>query len=389
MFILLVIVLLKIILACHAAQLSESGSTRSCQDVFFTFNVTSTIRNVGPQHPDLSLPGSIEAYQKVLTTEYATASNSTREATYTIAGVYCPTNAKANTSQLQVLFHGSSYTKEYWDRGAWGNLSLANSWVEHAFRHGHSTLAIDRLCNGASSHPDPQVDCQLTTSTEVLHTLISALRAGNALSIVPAVKTLTLAGHSAGSIAAANLIEAYPEDVDTLILTGYPSGPIAAIGAAAYYTENNISAPAAAPSTQGYRPAYLADPKRFSGLDQGYIASTNASARIVFYAGDYDSEIPKLDFISRGSSPLGEQSYTGVLSFRAYKGRVMIVTGDLDGAAWADKDVIRRTQGRFPSASRFEWVHVPNTGHDVNFHRAAPKAFEEVFEKLESSAATN
>ncbi|CAO1606133.1 hypothetical protein XANCAGTX0491_009633 [Xanthoria calcicola] len=362
---------------CRAARTSK----QPCQDVFFTFNVTSTIKNVSPQHPDLSVPGSIDTYRTVLTQRYATAPNTTRDATYTLAGVYCPvTNPGRSPSRLQLLAHGSSYTKEYWDRGAWGSLPLTNSWTEYARSRSYSTLTIDRLCNGASSHPDTQLDCQLSTSTEVLHKLVSVLRAGNASTGIPVPETLTYVGHSAGSIAGANLAQAYPEDIDTLVLTGYPSGPIATIGAAAYYAEQNLSVPASSPpSPFAYRPAYLADPKRFSGLDQGYFASTNASARQSLYAGDYDPSFPEKDYVTRGSSPLGESSFTGVLSFDAFKGPVVVVTGDLDGAAWADRDAIARTKARFPAAARFEWVRVPQTGHDVNFHRAAPRAFARVF----------
>lgn len=112
------------------------------------------------------------------------------------------------------------------------------------------------------------------------------------------------------------------------------------------------------------------------------MAFINATARTVFYAGDYDPEVPYLDFISRGSSPLGEALYTGAMSFSAFRSRVMVVNGDLDGAAWADKDVVSRTKAGFPSASEYQWIHVPSFGHDINSHRAAPWAFCEVLEKL-------
>ncbi|KAI4232319.1 MAG: hypothetical protein L6R40_007419 [Gallowayella cf. fulva] len=356
--------LLFCIIGCCFAAVPEVGQG-PCQNVYFTFNVTSTVRDI-PLAPDLSPPGAVEAYQKILLQRYATAPNITRKNSYTVAGVYCSSKLRESAAQLQVLAHGSSYTKEYWDRGAWGNLPLANSWVDYATKQGYSTLAIDRLCNGASSHPDPQLDCQLTTSTEVLHTLMSLLRNGKASPVIPVPGTLIYVGHSAGSIAGANLVQAYPRDIDTLILTRYPSGPIAGIGAAAYYAGINQTVPNPAPSTQGYRPAYLTDPSRFSGFDQGYIAGTKATARRLLYAGNFDPTLPGLDFISRGSSPLGEASYTGVLSFSAYRGPVIVLTGDLDGAAWVDRDVMNRTRARFPSASNFDWIRVPDTGHDVN-----------------------
>ncbi|KAL8845784.1 MAG: hypothetical protein Q9221_009082 [Calogaya cf. arnoldii] len=372
-------VLLQYLLLCQAAAPNEE----SCQDVYFTFNVTSIVRDISSQHPDLSSPGSIEAYRAELVQKYATALNTTRKATYTLAATYCTVpNTNASSHPLQLLVHGSSYTKEYWHRGAWGTLPLNNSWTAYALSQNYSTLAIDRLCNGASSHPDPQLDCQLSTSTEILHTLVSALRAGNASKEIPISKNITYVGHSAGSIAGANLVQAYPDDIDALVLTGYPSGPIAAIGAAVFCKEHGLPVLVLPPSTQHYRPAYLADPKRFAGLDQGYIASTNKSARALFYAGGYDPSFPDRDFESRGSSPLGEASYTGVLLFEAYKGRVLVLTGDLDGAILADGDAVARTKARFPAARSFDWVNVQDTGHDVNFHRKAPGAYREVFELL-------
>lgn len=79
---------------------------------------------------------------------------------------------------------------------------------------------------------------------------MSALRAGKASAFIPVPDALTFIGHSAGSIAGRNLFQAYPDDIDTLMLTGYLSGPIAAIGAAAYYTEHNLSPPSPAPSAR-------------------------------------------------------------------------------------------------------------------------------------------
>lgn len=118
------------------------------------------------------------------------------------------------------------------------------------------------------------------------------------------------------------------------------------------------------------------------GLGSGLLHFHERSARQFLYAGDYDPSFPEKDYVTRGSSPLGKSSFTGVLSFDAFRGPVVVVTGDLDGAAWTDKDAIARTKARFPSAARLEWVRVPQTGHDVNFHRAAPRAFANIFEIL-------
>ena len=368
--------------AVHAVDPASSTNITSCRDLTFSLNVTSSIKNVGA-HPDLAPEGAITAYQKVLVSAYLNASTVQRTAIYTIVGRYCPASSvdKDKEVPLQILSHGSTYTKEYWDRGAWLNGSIENSWVNYAHSQGYATLAIDRLCNGASQRPDPQLDCQLSTAVESMHALTTQIRNGS--TPIPIPSNITYVGHCAGSIVGSNFAQAYPGDVETLILTGWPWGSIASSGTQMYYSEHNLTAPADPPSTASYKPAAMVDPTRFgASLDQGYFLDTNASGRSVFYAGDFDPQLPALDFASRGTCPLGEASYTGMMSFPAYTGRVMVVTGDLDEVAWGDQDVIWRTSRRWPAVSSFEWVRVPDSGHDVNWHRKGPDMFVEVFGKL-------
>lgn len=86
-------------------------------------------------------------------------------------------------------------------------MTVENSWQQFAYEKGYSTLAIDRLCYGASSHPDPLLDCQLTTSIEIFHTLFGALKNGTASPRIPIPTELAFVGHSAGSITVSNFVE--------------------------------------------------------------------------------------------------------------------------------------------------------------------------------------
>ena len=139
----------------------------------------------------------------------------TRTREYTLAGLYCkaPINVenRFKSAPLQVLAHGSSYTKEYWNRAAWGNMTLRNSWQHYAYEMGYSTLAIDRLCYGESSHPDPLLDCQLSTSIEAFHALFVGLKNGSASPLIPIPAELQFVGHSAGSITVSNFVQVSPE----------------------------------------------------------------------------------------------------------------------------------------------------------------------------------
>ncbi|KAI4108120.1 MAG: hypothetical protein LQ339_002392 [Xanthoria mediterranea] len=310
-------------LCCNAAAMSAGRP--DCEEVQFTYNITSSLFCKAPNHKKQSFP-------------------------------------------LQVLAHGSSYTKEYWNRASWGNMTVENSWQQFAYEKGYSTLAIDRLCYGASSHPDPLLDCQLTTSIEIFHTLFGALKNGTASPRIPIPTELAFVGHSAGSITVSNFVEAYPNDVDTAILTSWPSGPIANIGAAEYYSSHNPNPHSTSDSAE---PACLrAWRNRFPSTFPGPRSRLNCQPE----------RKPKANRLH--TFPLGEATYTGVLSFPAFRGKVIVATGELDSFAHADLDVIARTRGRFPSASSFGWVKGTQSGHLVNYHRSAHQTYQKVFALL-------
>ena len=110
--------------------------------------------------------------------------------------------------------------------------------------------------------------------------------------------------------------------------------------------------------------------------------TTNTTFRAIGYRGTYDPSLPALDERTKGTSPLGEVSYTGAYQFPAFQGRVLVVTGDLDEFAWADQDVIEDAKAAFPAASSFDWVHARDAGHMVNYHTSARATFRQVFGKL-------
>ncbi|KAL8656083.1 MAG: hypothetical protein Q9226_002791 [Calogaya cf. arnoldii] len=371
-------------LCCNAAAVRKGRAP--CEAIQFTYKVNSTIANVPPP-PDLSTNDDITRYRTLLSQQFTTAPKVTREGNYTLAGWFCKApNQHKKGAPLQVLAHGASYTKEYWNRAAWGNMTIKNSWQQFAYEKGHSTLAIDRLCYGESSHPDPVLDCQLITGIETFHALMVDLRKGTASPKIPIPTGLAFVGHSAGSIAVSNFVQAYPNDVDTAILTGWPSATIARVGAAEYYASRNLTQPTAPAGQSGFLPGAIAFPERFQGLNPGYIASTSATSRAIGYRGKYDPSYPLLDYLTQSTLPLGEGSYTGVLSFPAFKGQVIIATGEFDYFAFADPDVVERIRGRFPSASSYHWVNGTQSGHLVNYHKSAHQTYQKVFALLKRKA---
>lgn len=101
--------------------------------------------------------------------------------------------------------YGSTCTKENWDRGSW---DLKYSWTTALNRHGYTTLAVDELGNGASSHPDPVYDVQLPLKLETVHSLIMQIKSGNAG--IPVSPKLSSVSHSFGWILNPNLARTHP-----------------------------------------------------------------------------------------------------------------------------------------------------------------------------------
>ena len=75
----------------------------------------------------------------------------TLRGTYNISAQYCKPD-QSSSDTIQVLSHGIGFDKTYWDL-EYNN--YAYSYVNVALKAGYSTLAIDRLGIGQSSHGDP------------------------------------------------------------------------------------------------------------------------------------------------------------------------------------------------------------------------------------------
>lgn len=75
----------------------------------------------------------------------------TLEKTFNISAQYCEPDS-GSSGTIQVLTHGVGFDKTYWDL-EYDNYSY--SYVNVALDAGYSTLAIDRLGIGNSSHGDP------------------------------------------------------------------------------------------------------------------------------------------------------------------------------------------------------------------------------------------
>ncbi|KAH8653243.1 Alpha/Beta hydrolase protein [Tricladium varicosporioides] len=294
--------------------------------------------------------------------------------TYNISIRYCePVFNEDRENTLQFLVHGLTYTKDYWFAPDTGN-QLANtrySWVDYASYQGYYSVAIDRVGNGLSSHPDPNTEAQYPANVEVAHELIKLFRS-NSSPLPHTFNKIIYAGHSFGSIVGNNLVAKYPKDVDGLVLTGY----------------SNYVIPAAPPEVlNNILPAAFASPTRFSNLPTGYLQfnSRPGQALFFFHAPFYNTDVFNHDYDTRGTLTAGELASTPFALNTAsnYLGPVLAIIGQNDqifcdpatDCGSVINGPLADTKSLFPAANSYEASIVATAGHCWHLHYSAPQGF--------------
>ena len=357
-------------------------SASNCKHM--VFNVTASAVNKvipSPVASNLSTQKGVNAFFASYPSLLANATNQTRSGTYELAAEYC--HAASHFHQpapLQVLLHGSAgYTKEYWNRGSWGNATLKYSWTHAMNLAGYSTLAIDKIGNGESSHPDPLYDVQLPLQMETIYSLLKIIKQGQGTGIpVPPKGSLVYVGHSSGSLLGASLTQTHPDAVDALVLTGYPAGG----------SNNRGGAPAF-----HYFPAALSRLTQYpKNLNYGYLRMNSEINRTsaLYYRNHFDPAIPHLDYETQGAQPIGEGADLGPRTQPAFKGKILVVTGTKDPAMCGftpveecvfNTTILTAVDKNFASNSGFDW-YAPVSGHNINWHYSAPETYGAVIRRL-------
>ncbi|TVY83688.1 hypothetical protein LSUE1_G003808 [Lachnellula suecica] len=350
-----------------------------CLDALIPLCTSTPLAKREPSCTDIVIPVTITANNVDLTSTQVPQPIVIVTGTYNIAGRYCePENQiSGHHDTLQVLVHGISYTRDYWSGdGPPGQGFHVDqySWVSTASEAGYPTLAIDRLGNGISDHPDPLQIVQTPAEVEVLHQIIAQAKSG-ASPLPRAFDKIILAGHSYGSVVANVLVAEYPDNVNALILTGYSSTYNFVIPGMDF---SSIIAPAA-----------TEDPGRFESLASEYLELTSQPGfdLMFYFPGGYDPQLEAQDFAQRGTFTTGELSTAGNTGSIAsgYKGPVFVVTGQHDACFCNPQGLpsdeidctsfLADTQELFPAASSFDAYIVPDSGHCWQLHFAATTAF--------------
>lgn len=141
-----------------------------------------------------------------------------------ISGQLC-TPTGATPTSVQLLVHGGTYSRAYWD------MPYGYSYQRDMAEHGYATFAVDRLGTGKSTKP-LSLPLLIGVEARSLHEVVSHLRAGNVGRT--AFEKVYIVGHSVGSGIVAAEASTY-KDVDGVMLTGIthmPNVPALVLGAA-------------------------------------------------------------------------------------------------------------------------------------------------------------
>ncbi|KAH8815958.1 Alpha/Beta hydrolase protein [Xylogone sp. PMI_703] len=362
------------ILGSLSVSALPTASQSSCTDLTIPVSLNAENTAVLPGLDILNLTALLDAINDISFTVPVSG-------TWNIAATYCEPAWSVAATTLQILVHGGTYTRSYW-AGDGGPIDGYNgttySWVAYALSQGHATLAIDRLGNGDSDHPDPAQVVQIPLHVETIHEIVLAARAGSA-PFPHSFPTIIYVGHSVGSIVGNQYNVKYPTEVDATILTGYSSQLSPSISQGVLATEP--------------LPAAKAQPSRYSNLAPGYLEFTvkNVTELAFFYPGGFDPSLFDLDYSSRGTVSTGEvvTLFTSIAEAPEYTAPIMVITGQHDALMCSNKDdftlppdcgahdtgMLAQTKALYPNSADYEWYAPPDSGHCWQLHYDAWDTF--------------
>lgn len=289
----------------------------------------------------------------------------TSSPTYRLAGWLCQP-ARATTT-VQLLVPGLTYTHQYWTA-----LDARTDYTAAALAAGDAVYLIDRIGTGESDRPPAD---QVTASAEatVTHQAVDALRDGRISRFARVVGI----GHSYGSVIWMAEAATY-HDVDALVLTGLlhdiSVDEMTQFVTDLYPAADDPKFTATAPpdgyltTRPGSRSAYFLDPRTAVRGASGWDEQTKTTAT----SGE-------LTF-----TPADELAYSQAITVP-----VLFAVGSADALfcgpgqpCAAPADICQRERAAFPPGAALSAVTVPETGHSINLHRAAPLAFAAITDWL-------
>lgn len=288
-------------------------------------------------------------------------------AQYSIYGELCnPSSGPGHTVQL--LIPGGTYGHIYWDFSYQPQLY---SYVRALNAAGYSTFNIDRIGTGLSSHPLlDQGGVTMESNAYVVHEIVQDLRSG-LMGNQPFARVL-LVSHSLGSAIAWIEAGTY-HDVDGVIISGLL---------------HHLNATMLANVLATFYPAAL-DP-RFAGkgFGVGYLTTDPGTRKKDFYyLPDVDPNVIALDEATKETATDGEAVTFAPTLVDGISAQitvpVLLIVGQQDailcglGATDCSSDaaVQQAEAPYYASQAQLQVAVIPNAGHDINLHEAAPLEF--------------
>ncbi|RYN31444.1 hypothetical protein AA0113_g3394 [Alternaria arborescens] len=427
--------------------LAGFAAARQCS----TFMIETSISSRQGQFKEVPVEGNLEVgafvarfnqfgknYTAELLEDYQTL-----EGTYNISAQYCKPDS-GNGKTIQLLSHGIGFDKTYWDL-EYDNYNY--SYVDVALAAGYSTLAIDRLGIGLSSHGDPFNEIQAQAEVEALNSVTTQLRKGEIPEISCAYDKVIHVGHSFGSVQSYWLSALYPENTDGVILTGFSvAGQFLAYITAGWNLHSaRLNQPLRFGNSSNTVVRAIADQYDVSenvvsglqkilaaaGVDltsdevwnevattevldlingynktvdtlnypSGYLAHSDLTALQYAFLqpGNYDVGLALVAEKTKQPVTTGELlTIGGSPSSSPFTGPVLVITGENDvpfcGGNCYGKVMGTNTSNipegvamAYPSASAFEAYIQPNTGHGLNFHYNATAGYQVMQDFLASN----
>lgn len=281
-----------------------------------------------------------------------------------ISGTLCTPTGATQTTQLDVLVHGITYDRSYWDSRF---DSGKYSYVDRTLQQGRATFAFDRIGSGQSSRP-LGLQVTLASNAYTTHQAIQWLKANRHFS------DISLIGHSFGSGVAIEESATY-DDVNRVVDTGLL---------------HTVNAPGALKLIVAFTPAAL-DPA-FAGkiTDLTYL-TTRAGTRNVFYnTATANPALITYDEAHKGV--VSDREVTDIVAAvalppalnKSTRVRVPVLTimGDQDKlfcdtlvSCASDTELWRFEAPYYSRAASFTARTVPNTGHNLAFHPSTEQSF--------------
>jgi pimeloyl-ACP methyl ester carboxylesterase len=206
----------------------------------------------------------------------------------------------------------------------------------------------------------------------IAHQLVQLLRSG-AISDT-SFKHVVGVGHSFGSFQTLGVTTQHPADFDAVVLTGFSTSTA---GMLVGFSAGDLTI------------ASQAVPLRFASLPNGYVTSNSIQGTqfAFFRAPGYDPAMLNLLEATKGTISIGEYLTTTSLFAVAanFTGPIDVVNGEndllnCDGNCYLPHNLAAALKGElFPAASNSSsWYIGPGSGHFLNYHYAAPGAYEHI-----------